>query len=180
MTMLDTYTCSCRQTVIESRYVSLLIATQCTYTHTHRYSAMETFGNKAQNAISRMITEMLLLSSFSVQSGDRFLDIRLETKFVPSIKKKKHSPSCLRRNQRRLLLFLEKNRAAESTELVNTGSMDGSTGEHLLTGATTSAEIKRDGPALPNNQIKEIDDNQDNSTNPEEEGSDKDECKDEG
>ena len=129
-----------------------------------------------------MIAEMPPLTSFSIKSGDRFLDIRLEikpeTESAPGTKKKKPSPSRLRRNQRRLLLFPEKNRAAESTEPVNTGSMDGSTGEHLLTGATTSAERKRDGPALPNNQIKEIEDNQDNSTNPEEEGSDEDECKD--
>ena len=141
------------------------------------FSAMDEFWKEAQAAISRMIAEMPPLSSFSVKSGDRFMDIRLEikpeTEFVPNMKKKKPSPSRLRRNQRRLLLFLEKNRAAESTEPVNTGSMDGSTGEHLLTGATTSAEIKRDGSALPNNQVKEIDDNQDNSTNPEEEGSDK-------
>ena len=69
-----------------------------------------------------MIAEMPPLSSFSVKSGDRFMDIRieikLETEYVPNMKKKKPSPSRLRRNQRRLLLFLEKNRAAESTELV--------------------------------------------------------------
>ena len=76
-------------------------------------------------------------------------------------------------------MFLEKNKAAESTEPVNTGSTDDSTGEPLLTGATTSAKIKRDGPALPNTQIKEIDDNQDNNSNPDEDGSDEDECKDE-
>ena len=100
---------------------------------------METFGNKAQNAISRMITEMLLLSSFSVQSGDRFLDIRLETKFVPSIKKKKHSPSCLRRNQRRLLMLLERDKAATvSTEQVYSGTTAVSAGElPLLIGAST-------------------------------------------
>ena len=81
----------------------------------HFFSAMETFWNKAQDAISHMIAKMLLLSSFSVQSGDRFLDIRLETKFVPSIKKKKHSPSCLRQNQRRLLMLLERDKAIGST-----------------------------------------------------------------
>ena len=54
---------------------------------------METFWKEAQNAISRMIAEMPPLSSFSVKSGNRFMDIRLEikpeTKSVPIIKKKK-------------------------------------------------------------------------------------------
>ena len=47
-----------------------------------------------------MIAEMPPLSSFSVKSGDRFMDIRLEikpeTEFVPNMKKKKPSPSRLR------------------------------------------------------------------------------------
>ena len=76
-------------------------------------------------------------------------------------------------------MFLEKNKAAESTEPVNTGSTDGSTGEPLLAGASTPEKIKRDGPALPNTQIKEIDDNQDNNSNLDEEGSDENKCKDE-
>ena len=88
---------------------------------------MEAFWKEAQNAISRMIAKMPPLSSFSVKSGNRFLDIRLdikpETKFVPSIKKKKHSPSCLRRNQRQLLMLLEKDKAATvSTEPVYSGT----------------------------------------------------------
>ena len=49
-------------------------------------------------------------------------------------------------------MFLEKDKAAESTEPVNSGSMDGSAGEPLLTGASTPA-IKRDRPVLPNTQI---------------------------
>ena len=79
---------------------------------------MEMFWNKAQNAISRMIAEMPLLSSFSVKSGDRFLDIRLkikpETESAPG-KKKKPSPSRLRQNQRRLLMLLERDKAIGST-----------------------------------------------------------------
>ena len=131
-----------------------------------------------------MIAELPPMSSFSVKSGDRFVDIRLEikpeTEPIPNLKKKKPSPSRLRRNQRRLLMFLEKNKAAESSEPVNTGYKDGSTGEPLLTGATNSAIIERDGPALPNTQIREIDDKQDNNSNPDEEGSnDENECSDE-
>ena len=103
--------------------------TQCIHTLTHRYrveggellfSAMEAFWKEAQAAISRMIAKMPPLTSFSVKSGNRFMDIRLEikseTQSVPSIKKKKPSPCRLRQNQRRLLMFLEKNKAAESTE----------------------------------------------------------------
>ena len=115
---------------------------------------MEAFWREAQAVISRMIAELPPMSSFSVKSGDRFVDIRLEikpeTEPIPNLKKKKPSPSRLRRNQRRLLMFLEKNKAAESSEPVNTGYKDGSTGEPLLTGATNSAIIERDGPALPN------------------------------
>ena len=111
------------------------------------FFAMEAFWREAQAAISRMIAEMPPLSSFSMKTGDRFVDIRLEikpeTESVPNMKKKKPSPSRLRRNQRRLLMLLEKNKAAESSEPVNTGYKDGSTGEPLLTGATTSAIIKR-------------------------------------
>ena len=77
-------------------------------------------------------------------------------------------------------MFLEKDKAAKSTEPVNSGTTDASAGEPLLTGASTPAIIKRDGPALPNTQIKEIDDKQDNNSNPDEEGSnDENECSDE-
>ena len=106
-----------------------------------------------------MIAEMPPLSSFSVKSGDRTVEIRLEIKSetepIPSVKKKKPSPSCLRRNQKWLLMLLEKDKAAESTEPVKSGSTDDSTGEPLVTRASTPA-IERDGPVLPNTQIKEI------------------------
>ena len=94
---------------------------------------MELFGKEAQNAISRMITKMPPLSTFSVKSGDRTVEIRLEikpeTESVPGLKKKKPSPSCLRRNQRQLLMFLEKDKAAKSTEPVNPGTTEASAGE---------------------------------------------------
>ena len=81
---------------------------------------MELFWKEAQNAISCMITEMPPLSSFSVKSGDRteeiWLEIKPETKSVPGLKKKKPSLSHLRQNQRRLLMLLERDNAAESTE----------------------------------------------------------------
>ena len=58
---------------------------------------MEMFWSKAQIAISHIIAEMPPLTSFSVKSGEQFLDIRLEIKpeseSAPSFKKKKSSPS---------------------------------------------------------------------------------------
>ena len=144
-----------------------------TLTHRHSvgggvafFSAMEAFRKEAQAAISRMIAEMPPLSSFSVKSDDKTVEIRLETKSetepILGLKKKKPSTSRIRRNQRRLLMFQEKDKAAKSTEPVNSRSTDDSAGEPLLTRASTPAIIKRDGPALPNTQIKEIDDNKDN------------------
>ena len=82
---------------------------RCIHTLIHRhsvgggvlsFSAMEAFWKEAQAAISRMIAKMPPLSSFSVKSGDRFMDIRLEikpeTESIPNMKKKKPSPSRLR------------------------------------------------------------------------------------
>ena len=60
-----------------------------THAHTHTdiarkgtrlSAAMESFWKEAQNAISCMIAKMPPLSSFSVKSGDRTLEIWLEIK----------------------------------------------------------------------------------------------------
>ena len=52
-------------------------------------------------------------------------------------------------------MFQEKDKAAKSTEPVNSRSTDDSAGEPLLTGASTPA-IKQDGQVLPTTKMKDI------------------------
>ena len=70
---------------------------------------MEMGLSKVQQAIGHMI-----------KRGKRFWDIRIEikpeAKFTPDVKKKKPSPSRLRQNQRRLRMFLERNKSTRSGE----------------------------------------------------------------
>ena len=74
---------------------------------------MESFWDKALPVINNMIVDLSPFS-YSVKRGVGVVDIRLEIQsepnFTPPTKKKKPSPSRLRRNHRRLLSFLEKNK----------------------------------------------------------------------
>ena len=116
------------------------------------FTAMETFWSKAQTAISHIIAEMPPLTSFSVKSGDQFLDIRLEIKHETESAsgiKKNTSPSCLRRNHRRLLMHLERDKATVSTEPDDSGTTGVSAGEPpVSTRVAYTPVTQRDGPAL--------------------------------
>ena len=82
---------------------------------------MEEALNKAQQAIGQMIAELPPLATFSVKRDVRFWNIRIvvkpEPESTPDVKKKKPSPSRLRRNQRRLRMFLERNKSTGPGDL---------------------------------------------------------------
>ena len=104
---------------------------------------MELFWSKAQPAISCMFADLLPLASFSVKSGILSVDIRLEIKSkpkrTPDIKKKKPSPSRLRRNQRRLLMLLERDKASLSEKPDNSRTIAVGNGKlHVVTGVASN------------------------------------------
>ena len=114
---------------------------------------MEKFWSTAQPAISRMLADLPLLASFSVKSGVHSVDIQLviksESEQTPDIKKKKPSPSRLRRNQRRLLLLLERNKEVRSEKPDNSGTIAVGAGKlHDVTGVASTPVTQREGTAL--------------------------------
>ena len=110
------------------------------------FSEMEMALNKAQQAIGHMIANMPPLATFSVKRGKRFWDIRIEIKpeaeSTPDVKEKKPSLSCLRRNQRRLRMFLERNRTTGSGE----PDLSGIKGPALENSLLQKGWIKPPGP----------------------------------
>ena len=100
-----------------------------------------------------MLADLPLLASFSVKSGVHSVDIQLviksESEQTPDIKKKKPSPSRLRRNQRRLLLLLERNKEVRSEKPDNSGTIAVGAGKlHDVTGVASTPVTQREGTAL--------------------------------
>ena len=141
---------------------------------------MEEASNKARQAIGQMIADLPPLATFSVKRDVRFWNIRIEIKpdavSTPGVKKKKPSPSRLRRNQRRLLMFLERNKSAGSGEPDISGMKVTSAGELPASkGADSTPVTKLDGPALSTLETREDVSKQIPSpANTEEEGTDDD------
>ena len=121
---------------------------------------MEEALNKAQQAIGQMIAELPPLATFSVKRDVRFWNIRIvvkpEAESTPDVKKKKPSPSRLRRNQRRLRMFLERNKSAGTGEPDISGIKVTSAGELPASkGADETPVTKPDGPALSTLETRE-------------------------
>ena len=141
---------------------------------------MEEASNKARQAIGQMIADLPPLATFSVKRDVRFWNIRIEIKpdavSTPGVKKKKPSPSRLRRNQRRLRMFLERNKSAGSGEPDISGMKVTSAGELPASkGADSTPVTKLDGPALSTLETREDVSKQIPSpANTEEEGTDDD------
>ena len=136
------------------------------------FSAMEQFWNKALPVINRMIVDISPVS-FSVKRGDGAVDIRLEIqpdpKLPPEIKKKKPSPSRLRRNQKRMLLFLERNRATLHAEPDNSGIISVDAGiSQVLTGVLSTPVTRQGDTVLSAIQSRESADTQENDDHTEE------------
>ena len=142
------------------------------------FSEMEEALNKAQQAIGQMIANLLPLATFSVKRDVRFWDIRIvikpEAKSTPDVKKKKPSPSCLRRNQRWLRMFLERNKSTRSGEPDISGIKVTSAGELPASkGADSTPVTKPDGPALSTLETREdVSKHIQSPANTEEEGTD--------
>ena len=143
---------------------------------------MEEASNKARQAIGQMIADLPSLATFSVKRDVRFWNIRIEIKpdavSTPGVKKKKPSPSRLRRNQRRLRMFLERNKSAGSGEPDISGMKVTSAGELPASKGADSTPVKKlDGPALSTLETREDVSKQIPSpANTEEEGTDNDIC----
>ena len=141
---------------------------------------MEEALNKAQQAIGQMIAELPPLATFSVKRDVRFWNITIvvkpEAESTPDVKKKKPSPSRLRRNQRRLRMFLERNKSAGTGEPDISGIKVTSAGELPASkGADSTPVTKPDGPALSTLETREDVSKQISSpANMEEEGTDDD------
>jgi len=119
---------------------------------------MEEALNKAQQAIGQMIAELPPLATFSVKRDVRFWNITIvvkpEAESTPDVKKKKPSPSRLRRNQRRLRMFLERNKSTGPGDLseikvTSAGELPASKG------ADSTPMTKPDGPALSTLETRE-------------------------
>ena len=119
---------------------------------------MEEALNKAQQAVGQMIADLPPLATFSVKRDVRFWNIRIvvspEPKSTPDVKKKKPSPSRLRRNQRRLRMFLERNKSTGPGDLseikvTSAGELPASKG------ADSTPVTKPDGPALSTLETRE-------------------------
>ena len=124
------------------------------------FSKMEEALNKAQQAIGQMIADWPPLATFSVERDVRFWNIRIvvkpEAESTPDVKKKKPSPSRLRRNQRRLRMFLERNKSAGTGEPDISGIKVTSAGELPASkGADSTPVTKPDGPALSTLETRE-------------------------
>ena len=121
---------------------------------------MESFWDKALPVINNMIVDLSPFS-YSVKRGVGVVDIRLEIQpepnFTPPNKKKKPSPSRLRRNHRRLLLFLEKNKAFPPAEPVNSGIIEVEAGtSQVCAGVSLIPGIQHGGPDIPAIELREI------------------------
>ena len=120
---------------------------------------MELFWSQAVPVINRMIVD-LSPCSYSVKRGARVVDIRLEIesepKLAPEIKKKKPSPSRQRRNQRRLLMFLEKSKAVPPAEPDNSGNIEVGAGiSQVCTGVSSTPAIQHGGTDIPATKLGE-------------------------
>ena len=107
-----------------------------------------------------MIAELPPLATFSVKRDVRFWNITIvvkpEAESTPDVKKKKPSPSRLRRNQRRLRMFLERNKSAGTGEPDISGIKVTSAGELPASkGADSTPVTKPDGPALSTLETRE-------------------------
>merc|ERR1711962_657578 len=98
---------------------------------------MEEALYKVQQVIGQMIADLPPLATFSVKRDVRFWNIRIvvkpEAESTSDGKKKKPSPSRLRRNQRRLRMFLERNKSTGPGDLsevkgTSTGELPASKG----------------------------------------------------
>ena len=121
---------------------------------------MESFWDKALPVINNMIVDLSPFS-YSVKRGVGVVDIRLEIQpepnFTPPTKKKKPSPSRLRRNHRRLLLFLEKNKAFPPAEPDNSGIIEVEAGtSQVCAGVSLIPGIQHGGPDIPAIELREI------------------------
>ena len=120
---------------------------------------MESFWDKALPVINNMIVDLSPFS-YSVKRGVGVVDIRLEIQpepnFTPPVKKKKPSPSRLRRNHRRMLLFLEKSKTFPPAELDNSGIIEVDTGtSQVCTGTSLIPGIQHGGPDIPAIELRE-------------------------
>ena len=119
---------------------------------------MEEALNKAQQAVGQMIADLPPLATFSVKRDVRFWNIRIvvspEPESTPDVKKKKPSPSRLRRNQRRLRMFLERNKSTGPGDL---SEIKGTSAGELPAskGADSTPVTKPDGPALSTLETRE-------------------------
>ena len=116
--------------------------------------------DKVQLAIGHMIAELPPLASLSIKRGDRFWDIRVEIKPeaepAPDTKKKKPSPSRLRRNQRRLQMLLERSKTTGPEEPDLAGTKVTDAGElPVSTGVNLTPVSQPDGPALSTLKTRE-------------------------
>ena len=116
--------------------------------------------DKVQLATGHMITELPPLASLSIKRGDRFWDIRVEIKPeaepAPDTKKKKPSPSRLRRNQRRLQMLLERSKTTGPEEPDLAGTKVTDAGElPVSTGVNLTPVSQPDGPALSTLKTRE-------------------------
>ena len=134
---------------------------------------MEEALYKAQQAIGQMIADLPPLATFSVKRDVRFWNIRIvvkpEAESTPDVKKKKPSPSRLRRNQRRLRMFLERNKSTGPGDLseikvTSAGELPASKG------ADSTPVTKPDGPALSTLETKDVSKQIPSPANMEEEG----------
>ena len=131
---------------------------------------MESFWDKALPVINNMIVDLSPFS-YSVKRGVGVVDIRLEIQpepnFTPPNKKKKPSPSRLRRNHRRMLLFLEKSKTFPPAEPDNSGIIEVDTGtSQVCTGTSLIPGIQHGGPDIPAIELREnanIQENDDHS-----------------
>ena len=116
--------------------------------------------DKVQLAIGHMIAELPPLASLSIKRGDRFWDIRVEIKPeaepAPDTKKKRPSPSRLRRNQRRLRMLLERSKTTGPEEPDLAGTKVTDAGElPVSTGVVLTPVSQPDGPALSTLKTRE-------------------------
>ena len=121
---------------------------------------MEAFWAKALPVINSMIVDLSPFS-YSVKRGVGVVDIRLEIQSEPNLtpptKKKKPSPSRLRRNHRRLLSFLEKNKAFPPAEPDNSGIIEVEAGtSQVCAGVSLIPGIQHGGPDIPAVEVREI------------------------